>query len=234
MCSPLPKGQGYGSLQMTSWVMNQTKRTESAIDVWIDQFLSKPMESVLKWKVVFPIQSWQINSYILVNYEMTIQFNSFSFLFILTSVVSLYSLYSEFSRKRVRGWNACRVSEVLWNPFCFVKVDQSLCRENIFALTLFSIRDFYFPIRSFAHRCPDHHMNINDGVINRMSQHCKCFIYDRVKSPYGLLDELSTWRGTKLTESATVVQGHAICTITRLLFQISISYFSTDITSNNH
>lgn len=110
--------------------------------------------------------------------------------------------------KELGAENACRVSEVLWNPLCFVKVDQSLCRENIFALTLFrGIRDFYFPIRSFAHRCPDHHMNINDGVINHMSQHCKCFIYDRVKSPYGLLDELSTWHGTKLTESATVVQG---------------------------
>lgn len=29
----LPKGQGYGSLQMTSWVKDQTEHTESAINM---------------------------------------------------------------------------------------------------------------------------------------------------------------------------------------------------------
>lgn len=107
MCSPLPKGQGYGSLQMTSWVMNQTKRTESAINVWIDQFLSKPMESVLKWKVVFPIQSWQINSYILVNYEILFLFFLYLQVWFLCILCTQSSVEKELGAEMLAVWAKC-------------------------------------------------------------------------------------------------------------------------------
>lgn len=43
----LPKVQGYGSIQMTSWVMDQTQYTESAISVRKGSFLSMLFESLL-------------------------------------------------------------------------------------------------------------------------------------------------------------------------------------------
>lgn len=43
----LPKGQGYGSLQMTSWVRDQTEQTELASDARKAQFLSALFDQYL-------------------------------------------------------------------------------------------------------------------------------------------------------------------------------------------